>query len=428
MENISGKVNELNNIRKLATIAIIRDIQSIDGADNIELVFVRGWHCVVQKGEYKIGDMCIYCEVDSVMPDGLALELAEEYHSLNKKMTKADEDEIETIKIRIAEIIKQNTRPEFEFLRQVKFRIKTRRILGEYSQGICFPLSILNNLGTFNPTLDGKLLFLSNFMSNYKNAILIEENSDVTDLLGVTQYVEPDPATLGAGNGDEKSYQRLDMLISDEERIENLFKKYERLRQYRYIKTEKLEGTAFTCYLKKGKFGVLGRTMEFDKPEEGIGYFDMNAFWKVTLKYKFEDKMRKYANDHNITDDFNWQGELIGEGIQKNIYKLHGQEVRFYNIFNITKQEYLPYEEFLEVMKEVDLKTVPIINDDYELPENYNDLLLEADNTITTMPGSTHLIEGFVYVVKGKVPVTARLLRANFNRISFKAKSRTYKK
>ena len=63
--------NELNNVRKLATIARILDIQPIEGADNIEKVFVRGWQCVAKKGEYQKGDLCVYVEVDSIMPDGL---------------------------------------------------------------------------------------------------------------------------------------------------------------------------------------------------------------------------------------------------------------------------------------------------------------------------------------------------------------------
>jgi hypothetical protein len=56
----------------------------------------------------------------------------------------------------MAEISKLNTRPEFEFLRAVKFHIKTRRILGEISCGIVFPISILNKIGKISEK-DGKL-------------------------------------------------------------------------------------------------------------------------------------------------------------------------------------------------------------------------------------------------------------------------------
>ncbi len=83
-------------MRKLASIQKIKDLQPIEGADLIERATVLGWHLVVKKGEFKVGDYCIYCEVDSILPEI----------------------------------------PEFEFLRPRHFRIKTVRMRGQISQGI----------------------------------------------------------------------------------------------------------------------------------------------------------------------------------------------------------------------------------------------------------------------------------------------------
>jgi len=154
------KINELNDVRKLATIAKIEEIKPILGADNIEHARVRGWWVVIRKNEFNVGDLCIYIETDSIMPDGLPDEKKEEWRSLNKQMSKVTEAEREVIKEKMAEISKLNTRPEFEFLRSVKFHIKTRRILSCISQGICFPLSILNNYGKIIEK-DGKLFLES---------------------------------------------------------------------------------------------------------------------------------------------------------------------------------------------------------------------------------------------------------------------------
>ena len=93
--------------RKLATIEEIKDLQPIKDADNIEVASIRGWKVVVKKREFKVGDLCVYCEIDSIMPD----------------------------------------RPEFEFLKPRRFRIKTIKLRGQVSCGICFPLSILNSIG-----------------------------------------------------------------------------------------------------------------------------------------------------------------------------------------------------------------------------------------------------------------------------------------
>lgn len=411
------KTNELNDVRKLATIAKILDVKPIEGADNIEKVFVRGWQCVAKKGEFKPNDLCVYVEVDAILPDGLSEEKKEAWKALNKQMSKVTTEEDRMIlREAMNEIIKENTRPEFEFLRDKKFHIKTRRILGEISQGICFPLSIL------------PIVVIDNDIYPPVDCFEVKtwnENDDVTELLGVTQYIAPDPAVMG---GDAKGeLQAVGILVSDEERVENLNAKYEEMRKFRYFKTEKLDGTSFTVYLKNGEFGVCGRHTNYKQPDDDIPFDKMNVYWKAALKADLETKMRKMVaeRDPGLDSNIAFQGELIGEGIQKNIYKLNGQEIRFYNAFAIDTQEYLPYECFLNIMKELGLKTVPILDDNYELPERALDLLEEADKTYSVL-NPKQLIEGFVYVAKGELSPLTKITRSSFKRLSFKAKSRTY--
>lgn len=90
--------------RQLASIQKIIKLEPIDGADKIEVATILGWHVVVKKGEFKVGDLCVYCEVDSVLP----------------------------------------ARPETEFLAP-KYRIKTVRLRGQISQGIAFPITFLES-------------------------------------------------------------------------------------------------------------------------------------------------------------------------------------------------------------------------------------------------------------------------------------------
>ena len=415
------KVNELNDVRKLATIARILDIKPIEGADNIERVFVRGWQCVTKKGEFAVGDLCVYVEVDSIMPDGLPEEKREEWRALNKQMSKVDtEEERNELRAKMAETVKGNTRPEFEFLRDKKFHIKTRRILGEISQGICFPLSILDNI--FNE-LEGMDILRLQANGMIKDGLFVE-NSDVTGLLGVTQYIAPDPAVMG---GDAAgTLQGVGLLISDEERLENLSGKYEQLRQFVYYKTEKLEGTSFTAYIKNGKFGVCGRTIDYKSPDDDIPYDKMNVYWKVAKKLDIEAKMRAVMEQLPLKD-WSIQGELIGEGIQKNIYGLKGQTVRFFNAFDIEGQKYWSYGAFIDLItKTMGLETVPVLATMVKLPENAQDLLLEADRTYSVL-NPKQLIEGFVFIADvDYLPPTVRLVRSSFQRLSFKAKSRTY--
>jgi hypothetical protein len=148
--------NETADVRKLATIAKIEEIKEIPDALAIEHVRIRGWWVVAQKGLYKVGDLCIYAEVDSVFPDGCTPEQTEAWRQLNKELSKAaSDDDKAAIKQSMKLISDSSTIPEFEFLRSNKFRIKTKRIFGEISMGIVFPITLLNSVGKLSEK-DGK--------------------------------------------------------------------------------------------------------------------------------------------------------------------------------------------------------------------------------------------------------------------------------
>jgi RNA ligase (TIGR02306 family) len=61
-------------MRKLATIQKIKALEPIQNADAIEKATVLGWQLVTKKGEFNVGDWCVYCEIDSLLPDKPAFE------------------------------------------------------------------------------------------------------------------------------------------------------------------------------------------------------------------------------------------------------------------------------------------------------------------------------------------------------------------
>ena len=60
--------------RKLASVQRIKAIKPIEGADRIEVVQVLNWDCVAKKGEFTVGDIVVYFEIDSLLPDIPMLE------------------------------------------------------------------------------------------------------------------------------------------------------------------------------------------------------------------------------------------------------------------------------------------------------------------------------------------------------------------
>src|SRR5690606_32082288 len=98
--------------RKLASIVTIENLSPIPEADLIEVATVKGWKVVVKKNEFEVGDLAVYCEIDSFLP----------------------------------------IREEFEFLRKTSyrkmrgiegFRLKTIKLRGQISQGLLLPMSLL---------------------------------------------------------------------------------------------------------------------------------------------------------------------------------------------------------------------------------------------------------------------------------------------
>ena len=54
--------------RNLASVQYVPHITPIEGADRIDCVHVLGWKCVANKGQFQVGDHCVYMEVDSFLP------------------------------------------------------------------------------------------------------------------------------------------------------------------------------------------------------------------------------------------------------------------------------------------------------------------------------------------------------------------------
>lgn len=208
-------------------------------------------------------------------------------------------------------------KPEFEFLRkssyrkmgdQEGFRLKTIRLRGTLSQGLVLPISIIS------PTM-----------------IVISEYMDVTDSLGVIKWEPPIPAQLqGVCKGNFPSFIRR----TDQERVQNVWQ-YVKDCEDSFEVTIKMDGSSCTYYLYNDNFGVCSRNMELEESES-------NTFWKVARENNVEALLRAYGKNIAL------QGELVGEGIQKNPHKIKGQDFYLFDIWDIDKQEYMTQEKRLK--------------------------------------------------------------------------------
>lgn len=193
--------------------------------------------------------------------------------------------------------------------------------------------------------------------------LILEIGTDVTEMLGIVKYEPPIPAQLaGQVKGIFPSY----LVKTNEERIQNLTREYEEYKNEVFYVTEKLDGSSVTYYVKDGVFGVCSRNLDLLEDEN-------NSMWKFATTSGLKERL--LALDRNIAV----QGEIIGEGIQGNPYKIIGQTVRLFNGFDIDKYEYLSLDDLLKLSKWLEVKTVPILDLEFRLPDTIDELLTYAD-------------------------------------------------
>ena len=275
--------------------------------------------------------------------------------------------------------------PRYEFLKKgsslkrmlvdgdvkVGIRLKTIKLRGQISQGLILPIEEFTEFGNPTPGVDIGI--------------------DVSDILGVLKYEPPMPAEL---SGKSKGFFPGFIPKTDEERIQNMA---DILNNF-YV-TEKLDGTSVTYFKKDGIFGVCSRNLELVEGE--------TTQWKLARTMDLANK---------LPDNFALQGELVGESIQGNPLNIKGQEVYFFNAYNITSAQYLNYIDLAGLLQSLGLKMAPVLDDNFSLPNNIDYLLKYAEGKSVINPDSER--EGVV--VRPKVEMKYKDQRFSFKAISNK--------
>lgn len=172
-------------MRKLASVQVVNEIRPIENADAIECAVVLGWTVVVKRGEFKIGDKCVFFEIDSILPN------EEKYSFLDYKEEYND------------------------------YRLKTVRLRGQLSQGLALPINI------FELPED------------------IEIGTDLTEQLKIRKYEPPVPEEVGA----KPSNRVWEIPKTDEERYQSNPDLVDALKGKEYYASVKLDGTSTTIIL-----------------------------------------------------------------------------------------------------------------------------------------------------------------------------------
>lgn len=293
--------------RELAYAVKVTNITPINGADRVELAHVNGWQVMVKKGEYKIGDLAVYFEIDSKLPE---------------------------------------TEP-FDFMAKYKYRVKTQKFIkgSVLSQG----------------------LIMTPVELGLKD---VKEGDFLTDKLGVTYYEAEDNirkadnkklAELKADKFMEKWAKEHKFLFrfafirewrrkkflkkyfakqkktgdwpfwvakTDEERVQNLPALFINNHKQYWV-TEKIDGTSTTFTMaqapKKKRHAIIcSRNVVFNTPEkEKQNYYkdtDGNVYVEMFEKYDINKVLNYILDEHPDYEFITIQGETYGGTIQKRKY------------------------------------------------------------------------------------------------------------
>lgn len=379
-------------IRELAYVAEITDVRPIEGYDRVELVVVNdGWTCVVGKGQFTKGDLAVYFEIDSKLPE----------------------------------------KPPFsenEFIVKKKYKIETQKMCKSISQGL---IMSLDEFG-FDK-------------SQYKKGDFL------TEVLEVTYAVKEDNRRKSS-RGDNK-YSRMAkhhpklaktwiwgkiyktsfgkkllyfifgkseqkrsdwpswVKKTDEERIQNMT--WILKNKEPWVVTEKIDGTSTTFtvhrhkHSKKYDFYVCSRNVVFDSDRTKC-FYDENYYTKMAEKYDVQKVLTDFAKQF----EYEWvtlQGETFGANVQKRDYTLKEQEFFGFNLIT-DKEGRWNSVEAKNTMSRYGIHWVPILDEAFILPDTLDEMLTYATGESILDGG---MREGVV-------------LRSQDGKMSFKAVSNEY--
>jgi hypothetical protein len=404
-ENV-GAVQE--DVRKLASVVQIDAILKHPNADKLELAMIGGWQVCVKLGDFKSGDLAIYCEIDSLVPlDNPLFAFLGERSSATKTVNEKQYSRISTIKLR-----------------------------KELSQGLLLPIP--------------------DDMWNSKIA-----GTNLTHALGVLKYDPvvkvPDPLAIKA---DGSLFYKLISFIrgapeevlqtnwpshipkTDEERVQNIHNAYQKAVEDKeeFEVTYKLEGSSMTVYQKpvgsdlESNIGICSRNAELIQHEIIWPWFrqfrvwisqlllclrrsfitrkvilprwkrgvipDNNEFIQTANSLRLKEKLFEAYSEHGYT--LALQGELIGPGVRGNYENVPNRKFCVYGIWMLadrSQPDTRPFKllpaEARDICMLLDIEYVPVADRFSLLPATIKDCLKLAEGNGAFDPSVQR--EGLVY-------------------------------
>jgi RNA ligase (TIGR02306 family) len=283
----------MENLNSVCYVGVIGEIRPIEGADNIELAIVNGWHAITKKGEYEVGNKVVIATTDAVIP------------------------------VELSDLMGVTG-----YLRKGQ-RVRTVKLRGVYSE--C-------------------LIMSKNAIPALRKHPTIAEGEDLMELLGIVKYEPPvKMVEMSVGGRKVKYHQNPNFHVYHKfpnlKNVPDLFTEEDKVSI-----TRKLHGTnARYGIVRKKKLSILDRIKKFfgnkwvdfdyvygshnvEKGSTSQGFYSTDVWRTVADEYNIQEKLwnyvKKYYTPERLGSGIVIYGEIYGHGIQKN-YEYGLSDIRF---------------------------------------------------------------------------------------------------
>lgn len=407
-----------NNERELAYIVLIDSIEPIPGYDRVETAIVGGWHVIVQKNQFDVGDPAIYFEIDSRVP---------------------------------------KDKECFAFLEKRNYKIKTLKMCKTISQGLLmhasdFGWEIKEQIHVDHR--DGSEERIPYIVDDKNIEHYVDDESRfVTKLLGVTYADDEDNKRKAPSvNKYKKMAQRHPAIFkkpfvrwlmkrewgrklmfmffgkkkdkkggwpshitakTDVERIQNMI--WLLKDKQPYVATEKVDGSSFSAMAERGKFNkikyyVCSRNVVFETPDSPC-FYDSNIYFEAWNKYNLKEIITNILNDYSLSN-VAIQAEVYGDGIQKRDYSLSNGEHQMAVFHIVSNGVKFPMDKTVEICEKYGLPHVPIVDDNYIFPDTIEELQTYVEGENSRIDGKPR--EGIVFYDKATGQIYTKFVSPNF--------------
>lgn len=373
--------------RKLASIVEIGQLLPIEGADKIEVAIPKGkgWKVVVGKGDFKIGELAVFFEIDSFLnPDDERYAFLKE-RCLRKFVSKS------------GQVLRQG------------IKIKSIKLRGVISQGLLMPIDRFPEItGRIH---DGKFLSLTEveydeqyhreiaeaasrneppWAWNYnKDEHLVDVvGADVTKVLHVEHYDEV-KEMLQPSMGNPISADAMGKFPellgpkSDEERLQNLGDWFETKKGRLFQISCKHDGTSCTVAYSPmvdevNPNIVCSRNLRLKRETEKGS---IPVYWQMAEKYDILGKLKSVYEETG--KEYMIQGEVVGPGIQKTRNKEMEHKFLCFRMWDVKSQMFVNPVETVAFCKKHNIPHVQIVKEAFPFFDE-----------ITTMDEALRFAEG----------------------------------